>query len=216
MHKAITSMDNNKETMQNITGVILAGGRAKRMGGQDKGLVSMLGQPMIKLIIEQLAPQVNHIIINANRNIEQYQLFNYPVISDHGSNDFYGPLAGMLSAMQDKKASDFILSVPCDGPFLPPDLSERLISELLNHNADISVVHDGKRMQPVFALIKTSLADSLRDYLDNGERKIDIWYKQHNTVLADFSDCKDISLNINTPDELQKLEQQLSEGKQAC
>lgn len=208
-------MDNNKQTIQNITGVILAGGRAKRMEGQDKGLLSIHDQPMIKLIIEQLVPQVNNIIINANRNIKRYQQFNYPVISDHDSNDFHGPLAGMLSAMKISD-TDYILSTPCDSPFLPSDLSERLLSELLNHNADICVVHDGERMQPVFALIKTRLAESLQDFLDNGDRKIDLWYKQHHTVLADFSDCKNISLNINTPDELKKLEQQLSERKQAC
>jgi len=215
MHNAVAMMDNNKQTIHNITGVILAGGRAKRMGGQDKGLVSVHGQPMIKLIIEQLALQVNGIIINANRNIEQYKKFNYPVISDHDSDDFYGPLAGMLSAMKASN-TDYILSVPCDSPFLPSDLSERLLTELLNHNSDISVVHDGERMQPVFALIKTNLADSLQAFLDNGDRKIDLWYKQHHMVLADLSDCKNISLNINTPDELQKLEQQLSERKQAC
>lgn len=208
-------MNNDKQTIQNITGVILAGGRAKRMGGQDKGLVSVRGQPMIKLIIEQLALQVNDIIINANRNIEQYKLFNHPIISDHDSDNFYGPLAGMLSTMKASN-TDYILSVPCDSPFLPLNLSERLLTVLLNHNADISVVHDGERMQPVFALIATRLTDSLQAFLDNGDRKIDLWYKQHHTVLADFSDYKNISLNINTPDELKKLEQQLSERKQAC
>lgn len=206
----------NAPATQDITGVILAGGRSKRMGGQDKGLVHVHGQPMIKLIIEQLAPQVNHIIINANRNIEQYQSFNYPVISDHGATDFHGPLAGMLSAMRHNKSNNYILSVPCDSPFLPTDLSERLLTELLKHDADICVAHDGERMQPVFALIKTRIAESLQKFIDNGDRKIDLWYKQHHTVLADFSDCKDISLNINTPDELKKLEQQLNKQRTAC
>ena len=208
-------MNNDKQTLKNITGVILAGGRAKRMGGHDKGLVSVHGQPMIKLIIDQLSLQVDDIIINANRNIEQYRQFHYPVISDHNSNEFYGPLAGMLSAMKESH-TDYILSVPCDSPFLPHDMSERLLTTLVSRNADICVVHDGERMQPVFALIKTNLANSLQHFLDNGDRKIDLWYKQHHTVLADLSDNKDISLNINTPGELQKLESQLSERKQTC
>lgn len=206
---------NNNLTIKNITGIILAGGRAKRMGGQDKGLLSVHGQPMIKLIIDQLAPQVNGIIINANRNIDQYKLFNYPVVSDDDSDGFHGPLAGMLSTMKASK-TDYILSVPCDSPFLPSDFSVRLLTELLHSDADICVVHDGDRMQPVFALIKTCLVESLQRFLDNGERKIDLWYKQHHTVLTDFSDYRGISLNINTPEELQKLEQQLSERKQAC
>jgi len=205
----------NKQTIQDISGVILAGGRAKRMGGQDKGLLSVNNQPMIKLILEQLAPQVNNIIINANRNIEEYQKFHHPVISDDNSSDFHGPLAGMLSAIKSSN-SDYILSVPCDSPFFPADLSQRLLDKLLNHNADICVVHDGERMQPVFALIKTSLADSLQAYLDGGDRKIDLWYQQHHTVLADLSDCKNISLNINTPEELRNLEQQLNQREPAC
>ena len=197
-------MDNN-QSIKNITGIILAGGRAKRMAGKDKGLLSVHGQPMIKLIIDQLAPQVNGIIINANRNIDQYKLFNYPVISDDDSDGFHGPLAGMLSTM---KASEtgYILSVPCDSPFLPSDFSVRLLTELLNSDADICVVHDGDRMQPVFALIKTCLVESLQRFLDNGDRKIDLWYKQHHTVLTDFSDYGDISLNINTPEELSNIQ----------
>ncbi|MDH5424722.1 MAG: molybdenum cofactor guanylyltransferase [Gammaproteobacteria bacterium] len=195
---------------QKITGVILAGGRARRMDGQDKGLIRVNNQPMIRLIIDQLTPQVANILINANRNLEEYKSFNYPVISDQDASDFNGPLAGMLSAMRACDC-DYILSVPCDGPFLPADLSTRLYRELSAHDADICVVHDGERMQPVFALIKTELADSLQQFLDNGDRKIDLWYQQHKTVLADFSDDKNISLNINTPEELIKLEQQLSE-----
>jgi len=211
-------MNDNKK---HITGVILAGGRAKRMAGQDKGLLSVNNQPMIKVIIDQLVPQVKNMIINANRNIEEYQKFNYPVISDDNSSHFNGPLAGMLSAMNTITANkeshtDYILSVPCDSPFFPADLSERLLSEILKHNADICVVHDGERIQPVFALIKTSLVDSLQAYLDGGDRKIDLWYQQHNTVLADLSDYKNISLNINTPEDLQNLEQQLNENKRVC
>lgn len=207
--------DINEPSTNDITGVILAGGRAKRMQGQDKGLLKVNGQAMIELTLERLSPQVNTLIINANRNVEQYKKFNHPVISDDNSTDFHGPLAGMLSALK-ISTTQYILSTPCDSPFIPADLSIRLLSALIDADADISVVHDGNRMQPVFALIKKELRDSLQKFLDNGDRKIDLWYQQHHTVLADFSDHNDISLNINTPVELQELEQKLSEYKKVC
>ena len=207
--------ENNDKNLNDITGVILAGGRAKRMGGQDKGLLNVNGQAMIELIIEQLSPQVDYLIINANRHIEQYKKFTYPVISDDNSSDFHGPLAGILSALKNC-TTQYLLTIPCDSPFFPADLSTRLLSTLIKENADICVVHDGQRMQPVFVLIKTKLKDSLQSYLDNGDRKIDLWYKQHHTVLADLSDYSDISLNINTPDELKNLEKKLTEYKKVC
>lgn len=208
-------MNKNPPTINDVTGVILAGGRAKRMQGQDKGLVKVNGKPMIEITIERLSPQVKTIVINANRNIEKYKKFNLTVISDDNSSDFHGPLAGMLSALK-ICTTQFILSTPCDSPFIPADLSMRLLFALTDANADISVVHDGNRMQPVFALIKKELRDSLQTFLDNGDRKIDLWYQQHHTVLSDFSDHSDISLNINTPAELQQLEQKISEYKKAC
>ncbi|MCK4864463.1 MAG: molybdenum cofactor guanylyltransferase [Gammaproteobacteria bacterium] len=209
-------MTNKQElNISDITGVILAGGQAKRMAGQDKGLLNVNGRAMIEIIIERLSPQVNRLIINANRNVEQYRKFNYPVISDDDSTGFHGPLAGMLSALK-TSTTQYILSAPCDSPFIPANLSTRLLSALIGADADICVVHDGNRMQPVFALIKKELHGSLQSFLNNGDRKIDLWYKQHHTVLVDFSDCDDISLNINTPDELQKLEQKLTEYKKVC
>ena len=207
--------EKNENNHNNITGVILAGGRAKRMGGQDKGLLNVNGQAMIELIIERLSPQVDYLIINANRHIEQYKKFTYPVISDDNSSDFHGPLAGILSALKNC-TTQYLLTIPCDSPFFPADLSTRLLSTLLKENAEICVVHDGQRMQPVFSLIKTKLRDSLQNYLDNGDRKIDLWYKQHHTVLADLSDYSDISFNINTPDELKNLEKKLTEYKKVC
>ena len=208
-------MNNKKVDTKNITGVILAGGRAKRMSGQDKGLLTVNGQPMIKLIIEQFAPQVDSLIINANRNIEHYKKYDYPVISDNDASEFHGPLAGMLSALKTAK-TEYVLSIPCDSPFIPDNLSQWLLAALIENDTDISVVHDGKRLQPVFALIKTELTGSLQNYINNGDRKIDLWYQQHKTVFVDFSEYSDISLNINTPDELQKLEQKLSGYKKVC
>jgi len=207
--------DNNDINISDITGVILAGGRAKRMGGQDKGLLNVNGRVMIDLVIEQLLPQVGSLLINANRNLDQYKKFNHHVISDNNIDEFNGPLAGMLSALK-TCTTKYILTTPCDSPFFPADLSIRLLATLINDDADICVVHDGQRMQPVFALIKSELSDSLQNFLDNGDRKIDLWYKKHHTVLADLSDYTDISLNINTPDECQNLKKKLTEYKNAC
>lgn len=213
-------MINNTELKLNnstndITGVILAGGRAKRMGGQDKGLINVDGRTMIEIIIDQLSPQVNNILINANRHIEQYKKFTHPVISDDNSTEFHGPLAGMLSALTNC-STKYILSIPCDSPFFPAELSSRLLSELIKADAEIAVVHDGNRLQPVFALIKKELSDSLENYINNGDRKIDLWYQQHHTVQVDFSDYSDIALNINTPEELQQYKQKLTEYKKVC
>jgi len=214
MHNKIM-IEIKEVNINNITAVILAGGRAKRMGGQDKGLLNVNGQAMIELIIEKISPQVNHLVINANRHIEQYEKFSYPVICDDNSSDFHGPLAGILSALKNC-TTQYLLAIPCDSPFFPDDLSNRLLSTLIKKNAEICVVHDGQRMQPVFSLINMNLQDSLQNYLDNGDRKIDLWYKQHHTVLADLSDYNDISLNINTPDELENLKTRLTEYKNVC
>lgn len=182
-----------------ITAVILAGGKARRMGGQDKGLVELAGRPLIEHVIARIEPQVSRILINANRNTGQYARYGYPVVSDTLS-DFQGPLAGFLAAMQ-RVESDFILTIPCDGPSLPDDLVSRLYNARQAAQAEIAVAHDGNRMQPVYALITTQLQGSLAAFLAAGERKIDRWYGQHNTVSVDFSDAPETFLNINTLEE---------------
>ncbi|MCW8943153.1 MAG: molybdenum cofactor guanylyltransferase [Sedimenticola sp.] len=190
---------NPNPSSSNITAVILAGGMARRMGGEDKGLVELNGKPLIEHVITRIAPQAKEILINANRNTERYSTYGYPVISDSLSN-YQGPLAGVLAAMQ-KVTSDFIITIPCDGPCLPDDLIQRLSSAQQTAKADIAVAHDGNRMQPVYALISTKLEASLNNFLEAGERKIDKWYAQHNTVTVDFSDSPETFLNINTPEE---------------
>jgi len=187
-----------------ITAVILAGGKARRMGGQDKGLVELAGRPLIEHVIARIKPQVSRILINANRNTEQYARYGYPVVSDSLS-DFQGPLAGFLAAMQQVE-SDFIVTIPCDGPCLPDDLINRLYNAQQAAKAEIAVAHDGNRMQPVYALISTRLQQSLNDFLASGERKIDWWYARHNTVTADFSDAPETFLNINTLEERDRFQ----------
>ncbi len=188
-----------------ITAVILAGGKARRMGGQDKGLVELAGQPLIEHVIARIKPQAGQILINANRNTERYARYGYPVVGDSLS-DFQGPLAGFLAAMQQVE-SDFIVTIPCDGPCLPDDLVSRLYTAQQAAQAEIAVAHDGQRMQPVYALISTRLQQSLNNFLTSGERKIDGWYARHNTVTADFSDAPDTFLNINTLEERDQFKQ---------
>ena len=189
---------------QEITAVILAGGRGSRMGGVDKGLVSLNGKPLIEHVLVAIADQVGAVVINANRHQAEYATYGYPVIAD-SLGDYQGPLAGFLAAMQQVETAD-IVSVPCDGPLLSHDLVERLVSARAREDAEIAVAHDGHRLQPVYALIPVSLRSSLQAYLDGGDRKIDLWYARHRMALADFSDVPATFVNVNTPEERDKLQ----------
>jgi molybdenum cofactor guanylyltransferase len=193
--------------VNDITGVILAGGRAQRMGGIDKGLIPLNGKPMVEHIIDAVRPQVGALVINANRSLEDYRRYGLPVIPDR-MGDYFGPLVGMASALEVSE-TPYLLTVPCDSPLIPGDLAARLYRKLQEADAQISVVHDGERMQPVFALLHRDLLPSLLAYLEAGGRKIDTWYAQHRLVLVDFSDRRELSCNVNTPDEQARLEQQL-------
>ena len=184
----------------NTAGLILAGGRAQRMGGQDKGLIQLNGHAMIEYVIAGLHSQVSTLMINANRNTQAYQQFGYPVVADQLA-DFQGPLAGMVSAMQDCHY-DYIAIAPCDGPFISSDYVARLHAASARTGHKISVAHDGQRLQPVYTLLATSLTSSLLAYLATGNRKIDLWYQQEGYSIADFSDATELFININTPQEL--------------
>lgn len=190
----------------NITAVILAGGMGKRMGGQDKGQVKLNGKPLIEYVIEAIRPQVENILINANRNHEAYARYGYPVLSDQ-LQDYQGPLAGFAAGMRAASTSH-IVTVPCDGPLLAPDLVARLLHALLRDNADLAVAHDGERLQPVYALIPVRLLPSLDNFMAGGQRKIDRWYVEHVMALADFADAPQTFLNINTPEDRYRLEEE--------
>lgn len=193
-----------------ITAVILAGGRARRMGGKDKGLIQLDGRPMVAHVMAALRPQVGELMINANRNLDRYAEFGYRVITD-AVGDFSGPLAGVASALQSSRTR-YILTVPCDSPLMPDDLVARLYSTLRSRDAEIAVAHDGERMQPVFSLLPRNLADSLLGFLAEGERRIDRWFTYHKTVTADFSDKADTFLNVNTDEERLALEKTLRDA----
>ncbi len=187
-----------------ITGVILAGGQGSRMGGQDKGLLELHGRPLLKQLLAALQPQVDTVLINANRNQAHYQQYQYPVISDVLVG-YQGPLAGFAAAMQ-AATTPYILTIPCDCPAVAPDMAKRLLAALQRDQAEIAVAHDGERLQSVHALIPVSLLPSLQAFLANGDRKLDLWYAQHRMATADFADCRHMFHNINTPEQQIALE----------
>ncbi len=190
-----------------ITGVILAGGRAQRMGGVDKGLVLLNGKPMIEHVIAALRAEIDYLLINANRNLEQYAVFGYPVVPDI-LDGYLGPLAGMASGMR-AAGTPYVVTAPCDTPLIAGNLVQRLYETLTREGADISVAHDGERMHPVFALIRRDLLPDLLDFLDTGQRKIDRWYARQRLAVAYFRDRPGAFRNVNSPEERAELESEL-------
>jgi molybdopterin-guanine dinucleotide biosynthesis protein A len=186
-----------------VSGVILAGGLARRMNNQDKGLVPFNKQAMITYAIQAIVPVVDELFINANRHIDQYQQFNYPVITDK-RDDFAGPLAGVYAALN-ACHNNVLLVTPCDSPFMLTTALQTLIDERERNAADIAVAFDGERIHPVFMAISSALKDSLQDYLAQGERKIDRWFEQHNWIKVDFSANPEFFSNINTLAQLADL-----------
>ena len=191
-----------------VTGVILAGGRATRMGGVDKGLVQIGGRPMIAWVVDTLRSQVADVLINANPNHDSYRGFGCDVVDD-GDSEFRGPLAGMVSGMRAAR-TPYIAVVPCDSPLLHGSLVQRLHDAARASGAPIAAAHDGGRLQPVFALLSCELLDDLAGYLDDGERKIDRWYARHGYESVDFSDVAESFANINAPDDKRALERALA------
>ncbi|MDO9422828.1 MAG: molybdenum cofactor guanylyltransferase MobA [Methylobacter sp.] len=187
-----------------VAGVILAGGRARRMNNQDKGLVKFKGRPMVSYALAALVPVVDCVFINANRNIDQYREFGWPVISDQ-TDGFDGPLAGVLTAMIHADA-DVLVVLPCDLPFIKTEHLQKLLSARAENNVDVAVAFDGVRLHPVFFAVKTALQTSLQDYLAGDRRKVATWLAQQNFVPVDFSYEPEIFSNINTMAELSVLE----------
>jgi molybdenum cofactor guanylyltransferase len=167
------------------------------MGGLDKGLLEFDGKPLIAILIDRLERQSLDVVINANRNLADYRRYGYPVISDRLA-DYQGPLAGYAAAMAEVD-TDFILTLPCDSPLLVDDYARRFLDSYALRQAPVQVAFDGERLQPVHAMIRVDLLPSLKRFLDDGERKIDRWYAQHDYARVDFSDCADMFRNINTP-----------------
>ncbi len=190
-----------------ITAVILAGGKGRRMDGNDKGLLVFKQRPLIEHILEIITPQVSQVLINANRNQDIYSRYGHPVISDKMS-DFQGPLAGFSVAMS-HATTTHIITLPCDAPFMTSSYVGRMCDVLKQQQhqpPELVVAHDGTRLQPVHALMPISLKASLDDFLQADDRKIDHWYAHHTFTEVDFSDMPELFHNINTAAQLTKLE----------
>jgi molybdopterin-guanine dinucleotide biosynthesis protein A len=197
-----------------ITGIILAGGRGSRMGGVDKGLQSFNSVPLALHTLLRLQPQVGDVMINANRNLAAYESFGVPVWPDvTGLGEFAGPLAGFLTGLE-RCETPYLLTVPCDTPLFGDDLVARLAQALAREDADFAVVaapeEDGQtKAQPVFCLMRTGLLESLVVFTTGGGRKIDAWTAQHKTVLVPFNlpdDNPKAFFNANTLAQLHQLE----------
>ena len=183
-----------------VTGLVLAGGMGRRMGGVDKGLVPLGGRPMIAHVIERLSRQVGAIVINANQNVERYAELGYPVVSD-GIGGFAGPLAGLHAGLS-SALTPYVATSPCDSPFLPLDLVSRLAQGLERDGAQLAVAHTFAQPHPVFALVDRGVLAHLTAFLEQGGRKIDAWYATLRVAAVQFDDCEQAFRNINTPDEL--------------
>jgi molybdenum cofactor guanylyltransferase len=187
-----------------ITGIVLAGGRGRRMGTVDKGLVPLHGRPMVAHVIERLVPQVGEILINANQHVVEYMALGHPVIPD-AIGGFAGPLAGLHVGLT-HAANPLVATVPCDSPFLPADLVARLAAALQANGADLAVARTFDQPHPVFALVRCGVLPHLTLFLQGGGRKIDAWYATLKTIEVAFDDEADAFRNINTLDELQQLD----------
>lgn len=187
-----------------VTAVVLAGGRGRRMGGLDKGLVLLGGRPLIEHVIDAVRPQVARVLISANRNRAAYERYGFPVVSDTVP-DFAGPLAGLYAAW-DLVRTPWVITVPCDTPALPAHMAQRLLEAALRENAEVALAHDGQRSQPTFLLVSAGLRDSVGAFLAGGGRKIDAWTSMHREIQVDFSDCPETFANINTPEQLRDMD----------
>jgi len=192
-----------------ITGLVLAGGRGSRMGGVDKGLQTHAGMPLAMHALLRLQPQVGHAMINANRNLGAYESMGVPVWPDT-THDYPGPLAGVLVGLE-RCETPYLVTVPCDTPNFPLDLVERLATALERDDAQIAMAaireHGELRTQPVFCLLQSMLMESLVRFMHAGERKIDRWTAQHRCAIVEFDDPAAF-FNANTVQELQSLQKQ--------
>ena len=187
-----------------VTGVILAGGLGRRMGGTDKGLKRLRGKPMIEWVLERFAPQVDEVLVNANQNHDAYAAYGHRVIPDL-IGGFAGPLAGLHRALNEAR-HELVATVPCDSPFLPTDLVARLSAALASRHADLAVARTGDQPHPVFCLCRKAVLPGLTAFLESGGRKIDAWYAALQVAQVAFDDQAGAFSNINTEAELRDFE----------
>lgn len=188
-------------TSDQVTGVILAGGRSQRLGGLDKGLVEYQGRPLIEYAIAALRPQVSTIMISANRHLDRYARYGYPVLPDPWP-DFRGPLAGIAAALK-QAPTEYIITMPCDNPRLPANFVQLMLSTLQHSQAEACALEHQRQLEPAYVLLPTRLYQNLMDYLDSGQRAVHGWLSQLHLARARYDEDSDIKfMNINTREDL--------------
>ena len=187
-----------------ITGVILAGGRGRRMGGVDKGLQNLNGRPLVQWVLARLTPQVDTVLINANQNLARYAEFGCAVLPD-SIPGFAGPLAGLHAALS-RATTPLLLTVPCDSPFLPSDLAQRLHAALEAESAELAVARTGDKVQRAFCLTRRGILPKLEAFLASGDRKVGLWHASLKLAEVVFDDEADGFSNINTVEDLAHCE----------
>ncbi len=191
-----------------ITAILLAGGAGRRMGGEDKGLLKLKDKPLAEWVLARIQPQVDEVLISANRNLETYLAFGFSVLPDK-TEGYAGPLAGIARGLLDAK-HDLILSVPCDTPFLPDDLVARLYAALGTGHYDLAVPVIAGAGQHAICLMRRQVGANLAAYLAQGGRKVQEWQAGLKCAHADFSDAAPFFVNLNQPDQLAALEGRLN------
>lgn len=198
----------SENTINNLTAIILAGGRGSRLGGQDKGLVVFRDKPMVEHVLEKIKPYCSSLLISANRNQRQYAQYGYPVISDQSEDSaekYQGPLAGIHACLQ-TVSTDYAITSPCDTPFIAIDYVSRMQTIACRHPGRLIAAKSNTGLEPLFLLLPVDYKSALADYLAQGQRKASTWIQQQNPVLADFSQDRGITgmfRNINTQEDLQ-------------
>lgn len=177
------------------------------MAGQDKGLVPLAKRPLIAWVLERLAPQVGEVLISANRNLDAYAELGYPVIPDR-QPDYNGPMAGICAAGRQAKG-DWLLIVPCDAPFLPLDLADRLLDAAQRNGTRLARAADAEHTHYTTLLLHRGLLPDIAAHLADGRLKLRVWQARHNPATVIFTDEPDAFLNINTPDDLAQAEQRI-------
>jgi molybdopterin-guanine dinucleotide biosynthesis protein A len=187
-----------------VSAIVLAGGRAERLGGVDKGLIELAGRPLVEHVLDRVAPQVDDVVISANRNAERYAEFGHAVVADSESG-YPGPLAGLLAGAT-RARHDWLLVVPCDTPFLPDDLVEGLLRAARAGASSLARASDGVRSHYAIMLLRRELLADLAAWLAAGERRVQAWQARHAPAEAVFTRPKHAFLNLNTAEDLRQAE----------
>lgn len=183
---------------EHLAAVILAGGQGSRMGGADKGLIPYRGRPLVEWVLAVLGPQVDELVISANRNLEFYHAYGHPVLPD-SLPGFPGPLAGVLTAMQSVEA-DWLLVAPCDTPHLPPDLAPRLLAAARDAQVPLAVAADNARLHHSCFIVHTAQREDLAAFLARGERAVRQWHAGMPSTQVQFDAA--CFANFNRPQDL--------------